>query len=364
MKVIESVPILFGEPYIERQSNKLIVHADIIASSYFVLTRYEEMVREGVRDEHRRFPGKESLLYKAGFIERPIVDEYGLLLRKWLRNIGLEVTEPQRQFSILLTHDVDCLKRYSRRFQPFRTIASSLLGKRPLKDAVESTLVSLKFKKDPYDTFDQLIEIDRKGGAKSIYYFIAGSESKFDYQNYICSKKARQIIKKVKEAGAEIGVHLSYNASIKPELIAKEKELLESVAEKEIHHCRFHFLRWMDFEVGYFLAKTGLYIDSSLGYADIGGFRLGVCHPIQLFDPEKFQLVGVEEHPLILTDTTLFDNKYIGLSKIDSINYTKKLLHQIKKHNGELVILWHNTFFCFKSKKECIDIYSEIVELL
>ncbi len=42
------------------------VHADIIASTYFLISRYEEMVRRGLRDEHGRFPGKESLPYRAG----------------------------------------------------------------------------------------------------------------------------------------------------------------------------------------------------------------------------------------------------------------------------------------------------------
>lgn len=59
----------------------------------FLISRYEEMVRRGLRDEHGRFPGKESLPYRAGFLHRPIVDEYRMLLHRWLRQSRLRVPE-------------------------------------------------------------------------------------------------------------------------------------------------------------------------------------------------------------------------------------------------------------------------------
>jgi len=55
------------------------------------------MVRKNVRDIYGRFPGKESLPYRAGFIDRPLVDEYGRLLRRQLREMGVEVPEPPKQ---------------------------------------------------------------------------------------------------------------------------------------------------------------------------------------------------------------------------------------------------------------------------
>ena len=75
LKEIEGVPLLFGEPEIERRGKRLIIYADIIASAYFLLTRYEEIVRREVRDQFGRFPGMESLPYRAGFIHRPIEAE-------------------------------------------------------------------------------------------------------------------------------------------------------------------------------------------------------------------------------------------------------------------------------------------------
>ena len=46
----EGVPFLFGEPRAEQVGGTLVVYADLVASAYFLLSRYEEMVRRGVRD--------------------------------------------------------------------------------------------------------------------------------------------------------------------------------------------------------------------------------------------------------------------------------------------------------------------------
>ena len=71
----EDIPILFGEDTTEMMGNTLVIHADIIAGTYFLISRYEEMVRPTVRDAHGRFPGRESLPYRAGFIDRPIIEK-------------------------------------------------------------------------------------------------------------------------------------------------------------------------------------------------------------------------------------------------------------------------------------------------
>ena len=90
LEKIEGVPLLFGSSKTEWQGDTWVVHADIIASAYFLLTRYEEIRKRNIRDIHGRFPGKESLPFKAGFIHRPIVDEYGRLLRRWLRQARVQ----------------------------------------------------------------------------------------------------------------------------------------------------------------------------------------------------------------------------------------------------------------------------------
>ena len=106
------LPLLFGTPREEQvetpYGTRLVIHADLVASSYFLLSRYEEVCHRELRDEHGRFPGKQSLPYRAGFLERPLVDEYAAELRRLMSEIGLAVDSiPPGSSAVALTHDLD-----------------------------------------------------------------------------------------------------------------------------------------------------------------------------------------------------------------------------------------------------------------
>lgn len=117
---------------------------------------------------------------------------------------------------------------------------------------------------------------------------------------------------------------------------------MEEVCGLPIHRNRHHYLAWREIEDGWYLSKAGINWDSTLGYADVAGFRLGVCHPIPLFDPIKMKPMGIEEHPLIVMDNTLSDPKYMNLSEEEAFAYCTSLMDETGKHNGEFVMLWHN----------------------
>ena len=350
LRCIDGVPLLYGLPEIQRRDGRLIVYADIIASTFFLVTRYEEMIRRDVRDEHGRFPGKESLPYRAGFINRPIVDEYAVLLRKWLGEVDVDAPEPDRKFSVLLTHDVDSVRKYRCVLQPLRTAASVMLGRQKPQNLLESLGASFRLKKDPFDTFEEIITLDsaaRKQAAPTpvnvAYFFLADGKTEFDSEYRIHSKAAGNAIKIVQQSKATIGLHTSYTAGIHPELISNEKKILEDVCGLPIHCNRHHFLAWREIEDGRALAQAGIDWDTTLGYADVAGFRLGVCRPIPLFDPISIQPFSIEEHPLIVMDCTLSSPKYMNLNEDEAFAVCKGLIDQTRRFNGEFVMLWHNT---------------------
>ncbi len=347
---IEGVPLPFGRPEVRRDGDSLIVSADIIASAYFLLTRYEEMIRREVRDRHGRFPGRASLPFRAGFLDRPIVDEYAALLRKWLGEVGVHVPEPKRRFSVLLTHDVDSVRAYH---NPLRTAAGALLGRRRTRDVIDNVAVLAGLRNDPLAvTFEEVQRLDgmlaaekSDTGVEVIYFFEAGGRSRFDGNYDPRYRRAGEILRNTIDSGATIGLHTSYDAGVDPKRIASEKAVLEEAAGFPIRHNRHHFLAWRNIEDGHALAQAGLDWDATLGYADMAGFRLGVCHPIPLFDPVRLEPFGIEEHPLMLMDCTLSEPGYMGLDPDEARAYTGKLASTVRHHNGELTLLWHHTRF-------------------
>ena len=160
LEEIEGIPLLFGSPKIEWQGDTWVVHADIIASAYFLLTRYEEIRKRNIRDIHGRFLGTESLPFKAGFIHRPIVDEYGKLLRRWLRQARVQsaVELPPHIQKVWLTHDVDA-PFFCR---TFRNLIRETVKGTGLKHAWKMFQGPLQ--KDPFYTFPWLVKQRNKLG--------------------------------------------------------------------------------------------------------------------------------------------------------------------------------------------------------
>lgn len=345
---IDHVPFLFGTPRKVWVEDTLVIYADILASSYFLLTRYEEIQRREVRDIHGRFPGKESLPVKAGFIHRPIVEEYGKLLRSWLREADVRIAEPKAQISkIWLTHDVDA---------PFFC--------RSIRNVLRETVKGCGFLKacklfhgaieqDPYYTFpwileqNQLVKDVYNQRCDTLFFFKTGGKNKYDKPHYsIRQNSIRQLISMLKSKEVLFGLHSSYEAGERPSLISMEKETLDHVWNLEnITRNRNHYLRSREPEDFDKLIKAGITEDFTMGYADVCGFRLGTCRPIQWINPITRQLTQLVLHPLTIMDCTLSDARYMGLDYEEALSYCRLLLQQTRQYGGEIVLLWHNTSF-------------------
>jgi len=346
LELVNGTPLLYGHPEVVRHKDTLTSWADIVASAYFLVTRYEETVRRTARDMHGRFPGRESVPYRKGFLHRPVVDEYSDILHRWCEECRCPMRKPSRQFSLLLTHDVDILRKCPR---PLNAIKGILRGTRPVGALFASLAIEVGLLQDVYDTFDTLVELDGRVLATGLpgdctYFWMAGGSTQYDGAYDIRSRLAKTTLDKLTESGANIGLHTSYEAGMRPILIQSEKHSLEEVCGTRITRNRHHYLAWREVEDGWSLVRAGITWDTTLGYADVAGFRLGVCHPIPLFDPLTLEPFGIEEHPLLVMDCTLSNKDYMNLDEEQAIDYCRGLLEQTRRHNGEFVALWHNTW--------------------
>ena len=347
LEEVEGIPLLFGSSKTELIGDTLITHADILASAYFLLTRYEEIRRRNIRDIHGRFPGKESLPYKAGFIHRPIVDEYGKLLRQWLRQANVKVgAEPASKIQkIRLTHDVD---------SPFFC--------RTFRNLVRETINGVGFSRawkmyngplhaDPYYTFPYLLQqayelksVIGKERCESIAFIKTAGTSAHDKPRYFRQKKDLQELFHLCETKqTRIGLHSSYDAGKKPAHVHTEKEVLEKLTGKKITCNRHHYLSSREPEDMDWLEKAGITDDFTMGYADIAGFRLGTSRPVRWINPENRRISQLLLHPLTAMDCSLSEPQYMGLDYEEALAYIRQLIEQTKQANGELTLLWHNS---------------------
>lgn len=355
LSTIEEVPLLFGTPEIEWHGETLVVHADIIASSYFLITRYEEIRRRNERDIYGRFPGKSSLPYRAGFIHRPVVDEYGKLLRKWLRDTNVKIAEPEQKIKkIWLTHDVDA-PFYCRTLRNFLRVGIKKEGWRQALKYMMGPLMQ-----DPYYTFPELLKLDKslinavgEDRCETVFFFKASGSSREDRPKYnLQSKDMRRLLALCISEKASIGLHSSYDAGQKPSLISSELELLKKASKHTLLYNRHHYLASCEPEDMDWLEKAGITDDFTMGYADVAGFRLGTSRPVHWINPENKRISSLLLHPLTIMECSLSESKYMNLNYDEALEYCQLLAEQVAQVNGELVLLWHNDLITQKREPE------------
>lgn len=372
LQIWEEAPILFGNPVIEQIDDTRILHADLIASTFFLICRYEETVQTDKRDVHGRFPGKESLPYRAGFIDSPLVEEYGKLLRTQLREIGLDIPEPPKQISkIYLTHDVDQLSH----FRSLRGFMGGLLRgiRRPNEgnQAIKTYFGGLK--NDPWYTLPWLFKLDSSvrqalgsNRCEAIVFIKVGGGSKKEDKPFITHhiQDFQTLIKLCKRKNITFGLHSSYEAGINPNRIPDEKKHLEKLTKRKTNYNRHHFLDSREPADMQALIDIGITDDFTMGYADVAGFRLGTCRAVKWINPVTKELTSLTLHPLTMMDGSLSDKRYMFMNAHEANEYCIRLINMVESWNGELVLLWHNTSVEDTPRSYHRQLYMDIIKYL
>jgi hypothetical protein len=90
------------------------------------------------------------------------------------------------------------------------------------------------------------------------------------------------------------------------------------------------------------LSSAGFEYDATFCYADMIGFRNGMCHPFRPFNLNTNKEIDLLEIPLNIMDETMGE-KYMRLDTARAFEATKYLIDTVEKYRGVLTILWHNT---------------------
>ncbi len=345
LKMLNGIPILFGNPTVEFRRSCVVIQADLIASAYFLISRYEEYIRPDTVDRYGRFPGRESLPFKGGFVERPVVDEYGILINRFLKQLGYPV-EPVGKGEIYLTHDIDTPWKQFTFFSACKRVAADFFRNGKLK-FYPFRVKKGDIEKDPLYTFPQLIRADGKLPEAKVIYFIKGNGHKRpeDAKPYINSPLFSKLLSLLLDSGARVGYHISYRAGCDPRLIPDELAQVEKVCGVKITQARNHYLaskRPADFLA---LLNAGVREDFTMGYADVPGFRLGTSKSIRWINPQNRELTDLLLHPLLIMDVTLTGGKYLRLDRNEMIKLGDTVLGNALAVGGDICLLWHNNDF-------------------
>jgi len=334
-------------PPVEKKGEYLIIfHFDIIAATVFMLSRWEETVVPD-RDEHGRFPVTASVAHKQGFLDRPIVDEYALILREWLKVLLPEWDPAPQKFSIKISHDIDQIRHQPNAYWALRTFAGDLLKRRDPVQALRTATDAVSEALAPrravfYQNIFQLMKLSKENGLKNTAFYLMTADPQPPDNDYdLASPLMLEVLDALVDDDFEIGFHAGYHTLHNPDQLTKEQKRLTALLGIEGFGGRQHYLRFQAPDTWRHWEQAGLTYDSTLGYADHEGFRCGTCHPFRPFDIEQNRELDLWEIPLIVMDGTL--RQYRGLTPEDSEDRIRALARRCKQVEGIFTLLWHNS---------------------
>ena len=262
----DDVPCFF------KAGGKSAIPFDIFAASFYLISRYEEYLPH-VKDIHGRYTAEQSLAFKYRFLEKPVVDIWAYKLLEVLKEKFPDYEYKKREYEFISTIDID--NAYAYKYKSFVRRVGGFF-----KDLLFFKLVNVwnrfavtfNIKKDPFDTFQQIINIRKEKNIKTIFFFLIGDYTTFDTNVSASKNKFRLLIKEMVDY-ALVGLHPSYFTMTNASLLKKEKLRLEGIINMPIQRSRQHYLRFSLPETYQNLIDLEVEEDYSMGYASNVGFR-------------------------------------------------------------------------------------------
>ena len=359
-------------PLIYNVNRTIIVQYDLPGLIYWMLNRIEEF-NPKMLDKHGRFNAFEAHAVRFGYLDRPVVDEWIYILRQVIiknwNNVNLKELNPKT----LISCDVDMPFKFSYGLLPIFKRLIFDLYKREKFSKICSSFFSMfsSFlsgqRNDPYfRNIYTIMDINEKSDNKVIFFFLTGGVHYLDKLYNWNSKLLRKLLVDIYNRGHRVGLHPSYLTYKDKSAIFKEAETLKNIMLNEgifleQLFSRQHYLRWDPSITPINLEYAQISCDSTLGFADLPGFRCGTCFDFMMFDHINKRELNVRQQPLLVMETTLIEEHYMNMGyDIKLIDVVRKFKDRTRAVGGCFTLLWHNSSF---EEEIAYKIYKDIIEL-
>ena len=345
-----------GIPCFFRAGERSELPFDIFSASFYLLSRYEEYLPH-VKDMHGRFSPKDSLGYKNGFLKLPVVDIWAFRLFKKLERKFPQLVSNQDRFRYTSIIDVTTSHCFSHRGF-FRGLAGLIMDLGTLKLARVFKRLGVWFgQRDPFDNFNELIELHKAHGTQSMFFFQFADYSTYDKNVSPTNSKFRFLIKSVADYSV-VSLAASYSSFENTELLKKEKNRLATVINRPINCARMRYNRVDVPETYRKLVEAEFTDDYTMGYTHEIGFRAGTCRPFFFYDINLEVQQPIRVHPFAIHDYAL-----VNLNSLeDMVKTVSDVSNAIKQVNGEFVTIFSNELLGSDHRVNWLELYSEIIK--
>ncbi len=222
------------------------------------------------------------------------------------------------EYALCISHDVDKLSesrshiwKIRKRFSMF-TVLKALLG------------IS-----NPYNNLKEYLKFENQYGVHSSFYFLA---EEYDFS------KISQELQLLNENKMDLGLHGGFGTHSDAKKLNDEKTKLEKILKQPIFGTRQHFLKFELPETWNVHNRTDLLYDTTVGFNDKIGFKLGFAFPF--FTPDAhLNPSPLIELPLLIMDAAMWT--HLKHTEETALNTILEFRDKIKQFHGLLTVLWH-----------------------
>lgn len=323
-----------------------------------LLARAEEFGTSALNNDYNWELSFSSLKRREQHLS-PVVEEQ---MEAWVKDGKLKKNDVAgkwpygKRFAVCLTHDIDVLHydplKYA--WRASRTLFEAPARQRALIAGRMAKLASQGLRRPARKSppLHAWLEIEDNYSFHSTLHFMANSIGRcwddgyyflddcIDFQGARCTiARAASIISK---AGWDVGLHGGSASFADPELLRKQKSLLEGAANISVSSARQHHLRFDIRRTPEAQFAAGLRADSTIGSNQNTDFRCGTGLPFYVFSFERGCAIDLLEIPLIVQDVAL--GRQRGYDEELMVRAVVELLERVAKVNGCITLLWHNHF--------------------
>ena len=329
---------------------------DIFAASFYLISRYEEYLPH-LKDVYGRFSFQESIAHKNNFLEEPVIDIWAYKLKESLCSFFPNVIFDDRKFKLKTIIDVPSVYYYKNKgfLRTIGGVFTDLARLKP-KNIYTRLLVIFRLQKDPYDTFNWIVNKQKQVSDKFLFFFLVGKFSTYDKNISLIKQPFVNIIKLVSDYSI-IGLKLSFFALSNLNILKKEKADIESITNRDLTISRNSFSK-VNLPINYRnLIKLNIREDYTMGYVNKIGFRASTCTPFLFYDIDNDI-----QTPLLINPYNLMDYSLLTINSfLDKKEKVIETIKKVKSVNGTFTSIFHNYSFSNDSRWKR---FKEIFEII
>jgi peptidoglycan/xylan/chitin deacetylase (PgdA/CDA1 family) len=222
-------------------------------------------------------------------------------------------------FSICLTHDIEALEHP---YSSLRGLVKGFTQDRSRKLALDYVMGKESARRNPYDTFERIIELERKYNARSTFF-----------ASPMTSKKNTELVQTIRDRGWEVALHGTHESFLLASTLWKQKAVIEQALGTKVYGIRHHRLDLRIPRTFELQRICGFSYDSSFFPPRYGQKRLH--RPFLAVE-------GLLEIPLAFMDSDFSEmtlTRFGGLDKAWA--RIEAILEEFRANEGVCTVLWH-----------------------